>query len=317
MNKINIMNQVTVYQGLFSDEELNLLVNEINKSEQVVHSEDYELKDIDPDNSAYLDKHGPQPEKRKDGSAIFTWAPWYTYGSRSIWGYPNGNEDVSNQAQGFRILTDAILKAHSDYVKDYAETGEWPYEISDWSIGDRDEHSVVLSTLEILRHKRNTDTKYTIGMHTDWHNHRADEPGPKQLLTYTIYLNDEYDGGEIDFIDESNKHLIAYKPKRGDITVFPSGRPYWHGARGVTSEASKLFIRTFAIYRHPMTEKWSEGVRLHGPTRFLEIENERLKTIVDSGIVGRQPVLEGTNPANGNSNPPIYYNRETYIDGRV
>ena len=39
-----------------------------------------------------------------------------------------------------------------------------------------------------------------------------------------------------------------------------------------------------------MTQKWSDGLRVYGPTKFLEIENERLKDIVDSGSVGRQAV---------------------------
>ena len=52
-------------------------------------------------------------------------------------------------------------------------------------------------------------------------------------------------------------------------------------------------------------------------TKFLEIENERLKDIVDSGSVGRQAVKEGDSPDRSNPNPPIFYNKETYIDGRI
>jgi hypothetical protein len=311
MQKINVMDQVTVYRGAFSEDDLALLLKEIRNSEQSISGMDY----ANPDDSAYLDKHGPQPQKREDGSLIFTWAPWYTYGSRSIWGYPNSNDEQDNQALGFRLLNDAILKCHDDYCKDYAESGRWPYKINDWSIGTTEDDEMVLSTLEILKHRKNIDSKYTIGVHTDWHNHRDDEPGPKQILTYTIYLNDDYAGGEIDFVDEENKSLIVYKPKAGDITVFPAGRPYWHGARAVTSDESKIFIRTFAILRLPITQKWMDGIRIYGPTRFLEIENERLKNVVDSGSVGRQVVFEGNTPDVNNPNPPLFVNKEIYIDG--
>jgi hypothetical protein len=316
MKKITIMNQVTVYQDLFSDEELNLILSEINKSDQSLNN-NYSYDEVDPDNSAYLDKHGPQPKDRNDGTIIQTWAPWYTYGTRSIWGYPKSPDAPDNQSKGFNLLKNAILKVHYDYLNDYAESGVWTYPILDWKIGETEEDSMVLSTIEILKHKKNNESKYTIGVHTDWHNHRSDEPGPKQILTYTIYINDDYEGGEIDFIDESNEHLIVYKPKRGDITVFPAGRPYWHGARAATSDVNKIFIRTFAIYRHPMTEKWSNGLRVYGPTQFLEIENERLKSIVDSGSIGRQAVRVGSEPDKLNPNPAIFYNKETYIDGRL
>jgi hypothetical protein len=312
MQKIKIMDQVTVYRDVLSEDDLNLIMREIEKSNPNLEDITYS----NPDDSAYFDTHGPQPEKRKNGTIIQTWAPWYTYGLRSIWGYPESNNDVSDQAKGFNLLNNSILKCHEDYCNEYSESGQWTYEISDWKIGDSDESSMVLSTLEILKHKKNLDTKYTIGVHTDWHNHRIDEPGPKQILTYTIYLNDDYVGGEIDFVDEENKHLIVYKPKKGDITVFPAGRPYWHGARGVTSEISKFFIRTFAVLRLPINKRWSDGIRMYGPTRFLSMENERLKETVDSGSVGRQAVFEGLEPDQNNPNPPIFFNKETYIDGR-
>lgn len=317
MNKIKVMDQVYVYRDLFSQEDLDLIVDEIWKSVPEIDHSQYKDDEINPDQSSYLDKHGPQPRNRTDGSLIKTWAPWYNYGVRSIWGSPKENTDPeSKQAIGYKILHDAVVKAHNDYVDNHVKTGIWTYEIDDWNLGDKEEDSMCMSNFEILRHKKNLETQYTIGVHTDWHNHRIDEPGPKQLLTYTIYINDNYEGGEVDFIDENDKHLIAYKPKRGDVTVFPSGRPYWHGARAVTSDESKFFIRTFAVHRLTPNKRWIDGLRIWGPTVFLDSENRRLKEIVDSGSIGRQITFEGNDPDPHNPNPPIYYNKETYIDGR-
>jgi len=316
MNKIKIMDQVTVYQDVFSDSDLNMLLDEINKSE-IEDDKKYDPSEIDPDNSAYLNEHGPQPQDKNDGSLIYTWTPWYTYGKRSIWNHPSDFNQENKQHVGFNLLKNSVLKTHCDYVNEWAKDGKWTYDIQDWNIGETEEDPMVMSTLEILKHKKNNDEKYTIPVHTDWHNQRVDEPGPKQILTYTIYLNDDYDGGEIDFIDETNSKLIVYKPKRGDITVFPSGRPYWHGARAVTSDKSKIFIRTFALYRYPVTEKWINGLMVYGPTEFLRKENERLKSIVDSGIAGRQAVPRGGGSDPANPNPTIYYDEEIYIDGRI
>ena len=95
MNKIKIMDQVTVYQDVFSDNQIDLILNEINKSDDGFDLINYSFNEIDPDQSSYLDKHGPQPKERNDGSIIQSWAPWYTYGARSIWGYPKSSERFS------------------------------------------------------------------------------------------------------------------------------------------------------------------------------------------------------------------------------
>jgi hypothetical protein len=310
MKKIKIMDQVTVYRDILSEEDIELFISEIKKSEQSTTGMDY----AKPEDSSYFDYHGPQPQDRDDGSLIYTWTPWYTYGSRSIWSSPKSYLHTDKQSLGYQKIYDAIIKVHDDYVKEYKDSGKWTYDIADWNISVKEEDSTCLSTMEILKHRQNTDKKYTIAVHTDWHNHREDAPGPKQIITYTMYINDDYDGGEIDFADESNKHLIVYKPKRGDITAFPSGRPYWHGARGVTSENSKYFLRTFAQYRNPGSERYLNGLRVHGPVEWMKLEDERAAKSVESGTVGRQIVFSGQEPVG--SDFPLYVDKETYIDGR-
>jgi hypothetical protein len=59
--------------------------------------------------------------------------------------------------------------------------------------------------------------------HTDYIVDRASEPGEKFTVTSTMYINDEYEKGEIVFRDKDNEFI--YKPKAGDVLVFPSGHP--------------------------------------------------------------------------------------------
>ncbi len=55
-----------------------------------------------------------------------------------------------------------------------------------------------------------------LGPHADG---SSDTPEyPKYLLAALLYLNNEYDGGEIDFPD----HGITIKPEPGDLVYFPS-----------------------------------------------------------------------------------------------
>ena len=197
MNKIKIMDQVNVYRDVFSNDQIDLMLNEIKKSEMSIDN----LKAAMPEDSAYFDYHGPQPQEREDGSGIKTWTPWYTFGKKSSWGSPK--RQISNDPQliGYLLINNAISKIHDDYVNEYKDNGRWTYDIRDWSLL-KSKQSMVLSDFEILKHRKNTDSKYTIAVHTDWHNHRSDEPGPKQIFTYTVYLNDDYEGGEVDFVDE-------------------------------------------------------------------------------------------------------------------
>lgn len=316
MKKIEIMPQVVVYRDILSNDDIDFLMNEIRQSEKDI----VDLETTSPEMSAYFDKHGHQPEKREDGSLIYTWTPWYTFGMRSIWSEPSSKVDQRTQAAGYWLIKNAVVAAHNDYLIKWKDSGRWTYDIKDWDVTKTDDEDdsdhLFLSTMEILKHKIETEREYNIGIHTDWHDHRSSEPGPKQILTYTIYLNDNYDGGEINFIDEEGSKAITYKPKRGDITVFPSGKPYWHGAKAVTSGENKIFIRTFSIYKSRGTKEWMREARNNGATRWVEMENERIKKFIDEGNVGRQLVLPGQEENLSLNTLPLYISTETYIDGR-
>lgn len=316
MNKIKIMPQVTVYKDMLSESQIDFLMKEILESQKEIQ----EIEKTAPEMSAYFDLHGTQPKDREDQTLIYTWTPWYTFGLRSIWSDPRDSRNKKEHVEGYNIIKNIIADVHDDYMNDYKENGRWTYDISDWDImapENEDHTNMPLSTFEILQHRLNKEEDYTIGVHTDWHDHRKDEPGPKQILTYTIYLNDEYEGGEIDFVDEETDHVIAYKPKKGDVTVFPSGKPYWHGARAVKSDPSKIFIRTFAIYRSPGSKEWNNGIKVNGVTQWVAMQNEIIKDYIDKGNVGRQLVFPGQEPKEDANLVPLYVKKETYIDGRT
>jgi predicted 2-oxoglutarate/Fe(II)-dependent dioxygenase YbiX len=60
-------------------------------------------------------------------------------------------------------------------------------------------------------------------------------------LSSCMYLNDDYEGGELWF----PKLEITYKPRRGDIVMFPSTFIYAHSARAVTEGVKYSAVTMF------------------------------------------------------------------------
>lgn len=58
------------------------------------------------------------------------------------------------------------------------------------------------------------------GVHEDTHQNYTD-----LIYSSVIYLNENYEGGEIHFPQQK----IIHKPKAGQLITFPS--PYWHGVK--------------------------------------------------------------------------------------
>lgn len=121
--------------------------------------------------------------------------------------------------------------------------------------------------LETTKGQAGGTKELTLPFHTDFYQGDEFEPGPKAEYTVTIYLNDNYEGGEIDYRIYNGKDgtfsikdgemvpnnaydlnesvaKIAYRPQKGDVIIFPSRVPYYHGVRRVTS-GTKRFVRMF------------------------------------------------------------------------
>jgi hypothetical protein len=113
----------------------------------------------------------------------------------------------------------------------------------------------------------------TMPYHTDFNIAERAMPGNKFFLTCTTYINDDYDGGDICFY--INGDFINYKPKAGDILVFPSGMPYYHGVKTIRN-GNKFFIRNFISYPFNGTKEWLAKQREFGAPAWADKERERL-----------------------------------------
>ena len=116
--------------------------------------------------------------------------------------------DFSNfQSAFFATLSNLFLKflgpLEFDYKKDYALTTTWhdQYGILKYGVGQK-----------FVNH---------IDDHTDYH----------RRMSTIYYLNDNYEGGEINF----PRFNITYKPVANDFIIFPSNYMYNHSVSPVIS----------------------------------------------------------------------------------
>ena len=120
-------------------------------------------------------------------------------------------------------------------------------------------------------------------------------------MSSIFYLNDDYEGGGLSFLEEESGEVIHYKPKAGDVVVFPSGDPitgasrYFHGVDKISS-GDKYLVRTFWQYQYDGSEYWHEGFKKYGKEEWQAIRKLEIRASLDSGKWHRYVIGEGESP---------------------
>jgi hypothetical protein len=127
-----------------------------------------------------------------------------------------------------------------------------------------------------------SDEEQKVGMryHSDYIREQGYAPGYKFVITCTIYFNDDYEGGEIDFA--MGDKLIKYKPEAGDLLVFPSGhpdylteegQPYLHGVMPSYNK-NKFLSRMYWQKYQKGTDEWYEKEKEFGKEVWASMQPE-------------------------------------------
>lgn len=241
----------------------------------------------------YLDSTGEKSEVFSDS---MRWAKFGT--TRNF----NGNQIVEllpSQCENperftlerelFYMVLDAYFTATNHYMSSSGVTRE-----SDWTILGPSFDMYSTSTEDSLA--ATEPKRLAMNWHTDYQIFTAPRPGNKFLLTTTMYLNDDFSGGEVEFLINKSGNPKLYTPKVGDVVVFPSGHPdylsedgiYFHGVRAIDS-GSKYFIRMFYQKYYPGDEEWLANQKKYGEDVWEAMEEARIsaqrlgKTIVEPG----------------------------------
>lgn len=80
-----------------------------------------------------------------------------------------------------------------------------------------------------MYHEGYSMLRYSTGQ--EYKAHKDGDTGSGRALSAILYLNDDYTGGEVEFVH----HNIKIKPKPGMLLLFPSNYAYSHVAHPVTS----------------------------------------------------------------------------------
>jgi hypothetical protein len=245
-------------------------------------------------NSKELIKYFNECQPWKD-----SWKDWYTFGkmadidgfeiinfekfpTREEWekskhygSYGSSETDFGQRYYFENQINDLFYEVTKIYIEENkVELDNWVFEA--WNIA------------KYIPHKDHRS--YAMMHHTDFQREIAYNPGLKFGITAVIYLNDDYEGGEVEyrFLDEKDPSVVlaeyTYKPSEGDIVVFASGPPHYHGVRGVTS-GEKYIIRSYWRYDYPGHPLWLRLQEKYGKDLWRELEEKRLKGIRDQSRV--------------------------------
>lgn len=235
------------------------------------------------------------------------WEDWYTFGkvtlttgpTYSFNSFPSKDEwsknikNNLNPSVDFKYTTikEQIDNLFYDITSVYLEQNKlslnnWIFE--NWNLAK-------YNAVEDILYKNNKDS-YIMHHHTDFQREIEYSPGNKFGVTVVFYLNDNYEGGEVEYRIIKDKDLSSvaedytYKPSAGDIAVFFSGHPHYHGVKKIT-RGNKYIIRAYWKYQQDAHPKWIELKTKYGDA-WEQMEKDRhAYDRRHSGMVNNIPVV--------------------------
>lgn len=208
-------------------------------------------------------------ESEKDAAGKYylrTWDKWSIFGTYTQIKHLSAEDrELGQRHDDEKYLADRVAEAYGMAVDHYVETTG---AILPEGAG------LVSSSFSKYNPETEESSRDDMSMqyHLDYIHSERDEPGKKFLITCTTYINDDYEGGALEFY--INGDVVYYKPEAGDIVVFPSVEPYYHGVTGV-KKLEKFFIRNFIMYDFPGTDEWLMNQRTFGAARWADTERAR------------------------------------------
>jgi hypothetical protein len=230
------------------------------------------------------------------------WTPWYVFGEylNPIIPMPD-NADFYNYVKNLDPKTET-QKNHKDFAIEmienfllvtnhYIKINNVDVDLESNTLNEKGQ------PIPTWTWTGNTVGKYNISKeedllsmsyHSDYIREQGESPGYKFVITCTIYYNDDYDGGEVDFY--MGGKLIKYKPEAGDLLVFPSGhpsyltendQPYLHGVMKVTKN-NKYLSRMYWQKYEKGSDNWYQKEKEFGKEVWAGMQKQLEKDFRDA-----------------------------------
>lgn len=215
-------------------------------------------------------------------SSFYSWEPWYTFGVQvnlsnlyfEFDSFPKKNEwekkiSIIGKNEIADFVTSFIKKniqnkkeiglkeEHISFLKESEnkinEIANLFYETTSLYIKETniEKENLIFNPFNIAKYYDNAGVgdKLAMNYHTDFIQHESAILEQNFYITCLFYLNDNYDNGEISFkvLDDKHEKIVFscdYKPNAGDIVIFPSTPPFYHGVKK-TQNGEKYIIRTY------------------------------------------------------------------------
>ncbi len=216
----------------------------------------------------------------KNNSIFGSWEDWYVFGkilrTSELEKAVGSNERSKKEIEIYEELLKAVnvtLKHHIDKYGYQNVVDQYEWQVSGPSV----------CKYEPTDKGPHEDPNHALTYHTDYQNEFTGQPGLKSGFTITIYFNEDFNGGEIDFY--TGEEVVRYKPRAGDIIIFPSGSPdidpsnlYLHASH-IVIDNPKYFARFFAVYYKEASQEYLDGINEYGEEKWLEILSKKEEEI--------------------------------------
>lgn len=212
------------------------------------------------------------------------WHDWYTLGKQTLFkNYPGGITEQFPTLEQWQerynscnnSLAIKIANIFYETTKKFVEDNN--ILIPSWNHG---------SPTICSHFAKSKDNLLAMQYHTDFIMAKKENPGYKHWITCCIYINDDYDGGDLSFKifkDDGSYDLVNYKPKAGDAVIFPSASPYFHGVKKARNK-EKYFIRMFWGYDSEGSPEWLANQEKYGKEAWESMEEKRTKHEYDTSF---------------------------------